>query len=208
MSIGVKWADSYSPAQATRSSWIPLDMSTVTAYPTAGSGKMAQLNYIVGMDSSTPGASSTSPSYVQIVDAEGDAVTVSNNGYLNVRIAESVTILSAFEIDTTGISGLQIRAEVEYPDTSIYVSNGAILANNVSSYNFGQNIQSIEIFNLESNNTVYMSYNTNNLNTISAVGMPILGESYYSMDREGQYVYIANPNGTPSDVRVVGHYRA
>jgi len=195
MSIGANFGSSYPPSQAEDGKFVALDIDDLVTlgYPLTGRGRYAVLTHEI--DGST-----------QITDASGNAATVTN-GYLNVRIADSIAVLSAFEIDATGVSGLQIRAELEYPDTSIYASNGAILANGVSSYDFGMKVQSIEVFNIDSNNTVYIGYNTNNLNTLSTVGLPLIAESYYSMDREGQYVYVGNPNGTPTDVRVIGHYR-
>lgn len=94
------------------------------------------------------------------------------------------------------------------PNTTIYATNGAILSNGVSSYNFGATVQTVEIFNMDSANTVYLSFNSTVASTISSVGLPIIAEGYYSIDRECQQVNIGNPNATSSDVRVIGHYRS
>jgi hypothetical protein len=58
MSITPKWSDSYSPAEASRGCWIPLDMSTESAYPSSGRGRYAQIVYMAGTQS-TPASAST-----------------------------------------------------------------------------------------------------------------------------------------------------
>ena len=132
MSIGANFGCPYPPSEAEDGKFVALDVNDLVTlgYPLTGRGKYAILTHETGGST-------------QIVDASGNGVTVTD-GNLNVRIVDSIAVLSAFEIDATGVSGLQIRAEVEYPDTSIYASNGAILANSVSSYNFGLTVQSIK----------------------------------------------------------------
>jgi len=216
MSITPKWGEQYSPAEMTRNSWITLDTSTITEYPSSGRGKGAQLNYIVGMDSGMAGASASNPSYVRLVDGNsnllGDITEVEDSmhgGYvnaLNVRLAESVTTLSAFQIDATGVSGLDIQASIKYPDTTIYESVTIDPASMVT-IDFGRKMLNVEAFNTDITNPVYISFNSMDLPTLTATAMPILPEGFYSIDRQTQYVYVANASVSAIDVRVVGHYR-
>jgi hypothetical protein len=217
MSITPKWAEKYSPAEMTRNSWIPLDMSTITDYPSSGKGKGAQLSYIVGMESGTSGVSSTNPSYVRLVDGNSDTlgdITPVNDSIhggivnaLNVRIAESITTLSAFQIDATGISCLDIQASLNRPDTTIYESI-TIAPTSIETITFPRRMLTIEAFNNSQDIPVYVGFNTMDLPTLSSSGLPILPESFYSIDRQTERVYVGNVDTTKSiDIRVIGHYR-
>lgn len=61
MSIQPQWGHGFAVAEATRGSWTPLDMSTITDYPSSGRGKFAQLVYQVGSET---GSTSASPMYI------------------------------------------------------------------------------------------------------------------------------------------------
>ena len=58
MSIKPQWAQGFGPSEATRGSWTPLDMSTITEYPSSGRGKFAMLTYQVGSETTSPSAAS------------------------------------------------------------------------------------------------------------------------------------------------------
>jgi len=188
MSITPKWADSYSPAEATRSSWVPLDMTTTTQYPSAGRGKMAQLNYIVGMDSSTPGASSSNPTYVNVVNP------ITLNGVISADL---------IEVDNLWFT-TPVSASVLLPNSSV-IASITLTPITSSVITFTPKIDTIEIFNNTSSAPAYVSFNTTTFVNLTSKGLPILEESYYSIDREITSVTVGT-NGN-SDLRIIGHRR-
>jgi len=211
----VKWDQSFSPAEASRGSWIPIDSSTLTELPSTSRGRYAQITYNIGSDPGSPGAVSGNPSFVSIVDDTGAAATITEDiaapgglvNALNVRIAESVTTLSALSIDATGISGLAIQASVKYPDTTIYESV-SIAPTSISTIDFGRPMLDVEFYNTDPSLSVYVGFNSVSLATLSAEALPLTPESYYSIAREGRRAYIGNVDASNSvDVRVIGHYR-
>jgi hypothetical protein len=211
----VKWDQAYPIAEAERSKFIPIDTSTITDYPSAGRGKHAVLTYNIGSDPGAPGADPLNPSYIQLVDDDGEAVTITENitdpyggsvNALNVRIAESVTTLSAFQIDATGISGLDIQASIKYPNATYY-KPVTINPASIATITFDRQVLVVEAFNRSQTNEVYLAFDNMDLGTLSAAGMPIDTESFYSIDRMTTNVYIGNASDETIDVRVVGHYR-
>jgi len=212
----VLWDKAYPVSEAERAKFVEIDRTTLTDYPSSGRGKWAVVTYNVGSESTSPGASASNPSYVRLVDGNsnllGDITQVTDTmhgGYvnaLNVRITESVTTLSAFQIDATGVSGLDIQASLKYPDTTIYESV-TIAPTSMVTIDFGRKVLNVEAFNTDITNPVYISFNSMDLPTLTATAMPMLPEGFYSIDRQTQYVYVANASVSAIDVRVVGHYR-
>jgi len=152
--MNVLWNQSYSPAEAERSKFIPLDTSTISSYPLSGRGKNAVLTYQVGSES---GSTSAAPTYI-----------------------------------TPVLSNL---TEIK----SIVLSNYT-----VTSINFNPVIQTIELYN-NGSNICYFAYETLTLNNLTAVGMPLGSECFYSIDRTITTFCIGSLSG--SDVRIFGHYK-
>jgi hypothetical protein len=208
----VIWDQAYPIAEAERSKFVPIDTSTLTNYPSSGRGKHAVITYNMGSDPGAPGASSSNPSFVSLVDTDGEPVTISENvggtgvNAINVRIAESVTTLSAFQIDATGVSGLDIQASIKYPDTTVYQSV-TVPANTLSTITFPRQMLVVETFNNSQDNTLYIGFNSTTLAVLSSTGLPIQPESFYSIDRMTTNIYLGNASSSPIDARVIGHYR-
>jgi len=208
----VIWDKGYAIAEAERSKFVEVDRSTLTDYPSSGRGKWAVLTYNVGQS----GGTIEEPSYVRLVDGDsnllGDITEVNDTMHggtvnaLNVRLAESVTTLSAFQIDATGISGLDIQAAIKYPDTTVYESV-TIAPESIATVAFPRTMLVVEAFNTSIDEPVYIGFNNTDLPTLSATGLPLLAEGFYSIDRKTNNVYIGNASDEPIDVRVIGHYR-
>jgi len=191
MSITPKWAETYSPSEATRASWIPLDMSTITNYPSSGRGKMAQLNYIVGYDGGVPGVSASNPMYVSVTNP----VTLSGVISADLIEIENVNIHST-------VSSIPIQPSlVQYKSQTITAINSAVIV-------FTPVVNNLEVYNNDPTLTIYMNYGSTTFGVLTSQGLPLQGLSYYSIDRDVSTITLGNPNISSVDVRVFGHYRS
>lgn len=188
MSITPNWGQSFSPAAATRGSWTPLNMSTITAYPSSGEGKYAQLNYIVGMDSGSPGASSTNPTYVNVVNP------VTLNGVISADLIEIENI----NVSST-VSAIPMLTNITTYELITLTSNSS------SVITFSPKITLLEVFNDSDSNRAYLSFNTTTFANLTSQGLPILPSSYYSIEREVTQATIGSTAST--SVRIIGHRR-
>jgi hypothetical protein len=165
----VKFDERFSPAEATRGSWVPLDSSTIAGgLPSGSRGRYAQLSYLVG---SEPGA-------------------------LNLSLSGGDVILPVSSVSVTEI----------VPDSTIY-ANVTMAPLSISAISFFPTITLLEVFNTDSTSLVYLGYNDVPIESLSAQGLPILAETFYSNKREADTVYICNVDASPIDVRVIGHYK-
>ncbi len=174
----------FSPAEATRGSWVPLDPTTISGgIPSASRGKYAQCAYIVG---SEPGALSISLSGGNVI------LPVSS-----VNIDEPVRIENE--------PGQDFIVTQNFPDTTTY-SSVSVPATGVATINFASNVTLLEIFNNDETLPVFVGFNNVGLGTLSAVALPVVAETYYSVERDTSVVYIGNVDPSSSvDVRVIGH---
>lgn len=183
----VNFHERFSPAEATRGSWVPIDTDTLSDYPLTGSrGRYTQLNYIVG---SEPGALSLALSGGNVI------LPVST-----VSITEPLAI--------ENYPGQDLVVTQNLPDTTEYTS-ATIAATSVSPITFAQNVQTVEVFNSDTVLPVYVGFNNVALATLSAQALPVIAETFYSVDRDTTTLYIGNVDASSSiDVRVIGHYKA
>ena len=177
----VQFNKRFSPAEATRGQFVPIDTSTLTGYPTGDSqglarGRYAQLNYIVGSEA----------------------------GALNIALSGGTVILPVSTVNiTTPVDTIE-----QLPDRTEYVSV-AVPATAVGTFTFAQEVNLVEVYNNDSALNIYVGFNNVALGTLSAQAMPLQPDSFYSVERDTTNVYIGNVDPANSvDVRVVGHYRA
>jgi len=278
----------YGPAEATRGSWVPLDSSTISNYPTGDStsisrGRYAQLTYIMG---SEPGALNISLSGgtvilpvstvninepLSVINDAGtrllvttqDTVGISGNLVITPPTALNVTVtneLSSYILNqpidvnivsgiTLSVSGLNIdepitidawdtyngtgggalSAFIVNPVSSVYVNNleqisavnttalltnttqvcsQTIAAQSSAVINFSPTITHLEIYNVDTLDTIYISYDSSmTYAQVNARGLPIVGEAYYSTDRETTTLVVSNPDNASVNVRIFGHNR-
>ena len=193
MSLTPKWDKSFSPSEATRGSWTPLDTSSSTEYPSSGRGKYAQLNYIVG---SEPGA-------LNLALSGGNVILPVSS----VNINEPLEIMNSPGLDFVVTSQQTLSTYEIRPDTTSYQTT-SIAPTSVSTILFTPKVVTVEVFNNDQNIPAYVNFNSSALATVSSQGLPILPESFYSVDRETTRMYIGNANASTSiDVRIIGHYR-
>ena len=175
----------FSPAEATRGSWVPLDSSTITDLPSSSRGRYAQLSYIMG---SEPGS-----------------LSVALSGGTVILPVSTVNITEPVQVENYPGDALDVTVTV--PDT-VYVESLTLSASETQSITFGSTILTIEIYNNSGANTIYyLPYLTTGA-TVSADGLPITNRTYYSMDRDIDSITLFNGGSTNTDVRVLGHYRA
>jgi len=156
--MNVIWDQAYPPQMAANGSFAPLDMSTITEYPTAGDGRYAVLSYVVNPISLT-------------WDTSGEPV-----------------------------QSIPVRED----DNTEYSFN---FTNSLTTINFNPSISFLEVFNNDNSNKVYIRfYSTTSVSAISAIGLPILAQSYYSIERDITTLTVGT-NLTATDIRVFGHYR-
>lgn len=106
--------------------------------------------------------------------------------------------------DTASITGSSVIA---IPNTTYYATT-AIAATAVTTVTFPASVSNVEVYNNDPSTKVYLSFNTGSLATLSAEGLPIQGDSFYSTDMECSTLYIANVATTTPDVRVIGRTRS
>lgn len=194
MPINVKWDEAYAPAEATRGSWVPLDMSTVSAYPvSAGRGRYAQLVYDVGGAGSLAG------------------------GTVSAIIIEPVTINGVISADIIEVENIWFTTPLSSHITQIDLANTTINNSRVINVGassvvvFAHNIEFMEIYNKNTkvNNVIQLSYNVGDTyNNVVAWGLPIEPESYYSVQRSISAVVLVNNSANPVSAIILGHYRA
>lgn len=190
MTIPADFYQRYADAEAERGKFVPLDMSSLSpAY--SGRGRYAILTHIVGSES---GAIQLSLSGATIQAASAVYVT---NDVLAVSTVNSPTV-------TVGtVSSVSLL-----PNT-VVVKSETILANASSDIAFGVTTKLIEIWNNDTANAIYLDYNLGtSFANVTAMGMKIEAESYYSAEVEATDIVLANPNASATDVRVFGHYRS
>ena len=182
----VKFHERFSPAEATRGQYVPIDTSTLSDYPISGSrGRYTQLNYIVG---SEPGA-----------------LSLALSGGNVILPVSAVNIEEPLQIENT--PGQLFTVSQNLPD-SVYVESVTLTANQIKQITFTTPIQIIELYNNSGSNDIYyLPYLTTSA-VLSADGLPIKHNSYYSMDRSISTISIYNDSVTNSDVKILGHYKA
>jgi len=182
----VDFTRTYSPAECTRGSWAPIDSSTLVGLPSASRGRYTQLNYIIG---SEPGA-----------------LSLALSGGNVILPVSSVNIDEPLQIENDPLQDFVVTEN--YKDTTVY-SSIVVPATSVATVNFAPSITLLEIFNTNDTLPVYVGFNNVGLSTLSAQALPLLAESYYSIEREISTVYVGNTDASNNiDVRVIGHYTA
>ena len=184
MSMTPKWNERFSPAAATRGSWVPLDMSTVTEYPSSGEGRYAQIVYDVG----GTGLSASNPTYVNVVNP------ITLNGVISADL---------IEVENLWFTS-PVSASIVLSNTSV-VESITLIPITSSVITFSPKIETLEVFNNTGSSTVYLLFGTTTFANLTSKGLPILEESYYSIDRDITSVTVGS-NGT-ADLRIIGHRR-
>jgi len=184
MAITPIWGQPFPVAEATRGSWVPLDMSTESAYPSSGRGKYAQIVYDIG----GTGLSASNPTYVNVVNP------VTLTGVISADIIEVENIWF-----TTPVS-----AHVLLPNTSV-LESVVLTPTTSASITFSPKVETLEVFNNTGSSTVYLLFGTTTFANLTSKGLPILEESYYSIDRDITSVTVGS-NGN-ADLRIIGHRR-
>lgn len=180
----VKFRERFAPAEATRGQYVPIDTSTLSDYPVSGSrGRYAVLNYIIG---SEPGA-----------------LNVALSGGNVILPVSSVTIDEPVRVEND--PGQDFVVTTNLPDTT-YIESLTVGANTSAVITFGSAISLLEVYNNDTSNKVYLNFGGTTFADLTGKGLPIEEESFYSVDLKVTTVTIGNPNGTPTDVRVFGHY--
>lgn len=183
------WDVSYSPSEASRGVFVPLDMSTTT-YPATGRGKYAQIVYDVG------GAGSV------------------GQPPLSAVIVSPITLNGVISADLIEVDNLwfttPVSAHVTHVDLSNAIINNSqvIVAGTSAVVVFSPVVQYIEIYNKNSNDTLQLSYDvTDTFNDVVVWGLPIEGETYYAMERDVTSLILTNNTSNPISATIFGHYR-
>jgi hypothetical protein len=186
--MNVDFSQGYAPAQSENGKFVVIDSSTITNLPSTSQGRYAVLTYQVGTATTSPGASSSNPTYVNVVNP------VTLNGVISADL---------IEIENVNISSTVSSIELL---PNYVVASALSISNNISSIIFSPNIIMFEIFNYDPINTVFLSFsNITQVAILTARGMPILGESYYSISKNISQVVVGSDK--TADVRIFGHYR-
>jgi len=198
----------FSPAEATRGSWVPIDGSTIAGgIPSASRGRYTQLNYIVG---SEPGALSLALSGGTVILPVSsvnisEPLAIENKEVLGVPVPLEVEITTSIPLT---VSNTVSTTNIDYPNDT-QIESTTIAANASAVITFSPEVNNLEIYNKDVNNAVYLSYNTGlAYNTVNNLGLPIEAEAFYSIDRTISGLVITNPNGTTTAVSIFGHYKA
>ena len=178
----VKFDQTYSPAEATRGSWAPIDGSTISLSPSSR-GRYAQLNYIVG--------------------AEEGALSLSLSGSTVVLPVSTINIDEPLRIENEPGDTIAVTKEVP---NSVYNESLTLSANHTKVINFASSIMTIEIYNNSNNSIYYLPYSTTTA-TVSTDGLPITSKTYYSIDRTIDDITLLNDNAANTNVRILGHYK-
>jgi len=195
----VDFTKRFSPSEATRGQFVPIDSSSLVSYTTGDStglarGRYAELTYIIG---SEPGA-----------------LNISLSGGTVILPVSTVNINEPLRVENEPGDRLDVTIQEPlstirvFVDTTVY--NPLMMApTSVSAVNFANNVTLLEVFNNDNTLPIYVGFNSVAIETLSAQGLPIVAESFYSIDRDTSTVYIGNADPLLSvDVRVVGHYKA
>lgn len=191
MTVQVDFDRRFSPAEATRGQYVPIVSSTLTNYTTGDAqgiarGRYAQLNYIVG---SEPGA-----------------LNIALSGGTVILPVSAVNISEPLQVENT--PGQDFVVTQNYVDTTTY-SSVNVPSTGVATINFAPAITLLEIFNNDTVLPVFVGFNNVGLSTLSAQALPVVAETFYSIDRTVSTVYIGNADSSSSiDVRVIGHRKA
>jgi hypothetical protein len=205
----VNFTERFSPAEATRGQFAPIDTSTLEDYAVSGSrGRYANLTYLIG---SEPGALNLSLSGSTVIlpvstvnineplsieNHPGQDLEVSARGSFPV-ITDSGTVLAVSGTITTTI-----------PDTTVYKST-SVAPTSVENILFDPVVDQVEVYNNDSLQKIYLSFESGTINTLSATALPLQSESYYTIDRTTSNVYIVNVDPSNAiDVRIIGHRKA
>jgi hypothetical protein len=108
--------------------------------------------------------------------------------------------LNASPINLSG----DVEVTTNIPNTSLYETI-TVSAESVETKNFSTPVTLVEIYNSSDTNTIYAGFNVSM--NVSAEGLPLSPETFYSIERETSNVYVANPSDTAIDVRIIGHYK-
>jgi hypothetical protein len=181
------WEQSYAPAEATRGMFIPLDMSDTATYPLTGRGKYAQLTYDVG------GAGSPGQPPISAVITQ----PVSINGVISADLIEIDNLFFTSPISSH-------VTQIDLINKSIY-QNLTLTANTSSNIIYSPIINLLEVFNDDTNNKIYLAFETMTFAQLTSQGLAILPEVYYSIERDIAQVTIGTVKGAA--VRVIGHKR-
>lgn len=194
----VKFDKRFAVAEATRGQFVPIDNSTLIGYPSGDSvglarGRYAQLNYIIG---SEPGA-----------------LNISLSGGTVILPVSTVNINEPLRVENEPGDRLDVTIQEPLSTVRVFVNTTVYESivsapTSVSTINFSGPIVLLEVFNNDTVLPIYVGFNNVSLATLSANGLPIVAESFYSIDRETSTFYIGNVDPLLSiDVRVVGHYK-
>lgn len=195
----VNFRQRFSPSEATRGMYAPINTSTLNQYTTGDSvgvsrGRYATLNYIIG---SEPGA-------LNIALSGGTVILPVST--VNINEPLSVENVAGGRLDVTTQTSI---STISIPVDTTYYGSLTIPPTSLSAVNFTPNVTLVEVFNTNISVLAYVGFNSVSLNTLSAQGLPILGETYYSIERDTSTVYVGNAStSTPIDVRVIGHRKA
>jgi hypothetical protein len=133
-----------------------------------------------------------------------DTSSLSSLGYPSSGEGKFAILTYNVNPDNTIISGAVIQIDTLSVNTTIE-SPITLSTNSMSTINFSPTVKLLEIFNNDSNNTVYVGFNTyTSLSSLSAIGLPIKAQTLYSIERITPNVTIGSING--ANVRVFGHY--
>lgn len=186
------WNQPYSCMGAEDGKFLPIDNASLSSfgYPLSGRGKYVVLT----KELDAPGSAGSAPVSAVIVEP----VTI-NGGIIS---ADNVEIDNLFF--TIPVSAYVTKTY--QPNISLYESQ-TIAAHSSAVITFSPLIYFLEVYNRDVNNTVYLSFNIGStFAQVTANGMPLDAEAYYSVERCVTSAVIANDNDTSTEVRVIGHY--
>lgn len=177
------WGQTYPVSEAERGRLVPLDMSSVSAYPVSGRGKFAVLTYTVNPISIS-------------------SLSLSMTGIDSIGTLGSVLSPVSAYILTSPISAVVMSqaANTMYVASSSYGPVATVI-------DIGQTFKFIEVFN----NTAAVAYfmaSTVDFSQLTSQGLPVLSGpgTFYSLDREvASFTVGAVSSGT--DLRIFAHYR-
>lgn len=135
------------------------------------------------------------------------------------------TVISAVEVSLSGvqmdenikeicpiaISSVDIPPEQAVPTYIVGTNNVTVSVlsfdSSLSAVTFPETISFFELFNNDTTDKVYVTFDTNvtTIATLTAQGLPILGQSYYSIEKSADTVIVGAISAT--DIRVFGHNR-
>lgn len=187
----------YTPAEAERGKFAVVNPSTLSAMGLTGSyGRYAVLTYNVAPAAVINFSGTT-------VNVDVCAIDVSN---WDALIAETYT-------DQPLSANVSVQNWPAVIDAHIVGTNSVAVcvlnfSNSVSTITFDPTATFLEIFNNDESNKIYVSYERpliTSINTLSARGLPINSEGYYSIEKTiHQFVVGAI---SASDIRIFGHSR-